>query len=294
MADNPTIRYVSKADAIEIVRAIKLAYTNQDAIAEVKVGNTVFTADEAQDQIELAAGNNMALSIENGVITFNATDTTYGPAVAATSGVGGTDGLLTGADKEKLDGIAAGAQVNSLESVKVNGIALAVTDKGVDVTIATGASGVGTIAVNGTDVPVHGLGTAAAASVSTGIADGDAGLVTGDQVHDYVGAQISSVLKPVGNIAPVELTSSLLVEANLGNVYNLTADLTLDATVAALFKDGEEGETIVEGTDVGVIFDGTSYLFNAFAGHIDLSAYAETDDFGGLTPTELAEVIAEL
>ena len=38
-------------------------------------------------------------------------------------------------EKEKLDGIADGAQVNVIETIKVNGAALEVTDKSVDITI---------------------------------------------------------------------------------------------------------------------------------------------------------------
>ena len=41
--------------------------------------------------------------------------------------------------------------VNVLESVKVNGVALAIAQKAVDILIATGGAN-GTLAVNGTDV----------------------------------------------------------------------------------------------------------------------------------------------
>lgn len=43
----------------------------------------------------------------------------------------------TTAEKEKLTGIAAGAQVNVIESVKVNGTAQAVSSKAVDITVPT-------------------------------------------------------------------------------------------------------------------------------------------------------------
>lgn len=45
----------------------------------------------------------------------------------------------TNDDQTKLAGIAAGAQVNVIESVKVNGVALDISDKAVDVTVPTGA-----------------------------------------------------------------------------------------------------------------------------------------------------------
>lgn len=50
----------------------------------------------------------------------------------------------------------AGGQANVLEGVKVNGTALKIVDKIVDILIATGATD-GTLAVNGIDVPVKGL-----------------------------------------------------------------------------------------------------------------------------------------
>ena len=65
-------------------------------------------------------------------------------------------GLMSAADYNKLAGIAEGAQVNVLEGVKVNGIALAIADKMVDILIATGATN-GSLSVNGVDVAVKGL-----------------------------------------------------------------------------------------------------------------------------------------
>lgn len=59
------------------------------------------------------------------------TDTTYSAVVASTDA---DPGLMTGADKVKLDGIEANAEVNVLEGVKVNGSTLAIdADKCVDI-----------------------------------------------------------------------------------------------------------------------------------------------------------------
>lgn len=63
--------------------------------------------------------------------------------------------------KNIVEGIVStGGQANVLEAVKVNGEALTITDKAVDVLVATGSAN-GTIAVNGKDVAVKGLGSAA-------------------------------------------------------------------------------------------------------------------------------------
>ena len=290
---DPTKRFVSKADAIAIVQGLKAVYTNQDAIGKFKVGETTYTADEAQDLIELIAGSNVQISIDNDKITFSATDTTYGGAVASTSGVGGTDGLLTAVDKEKLDGIAEGAQVNVLEGVKVNGTALTATNKVVDVRVETGDAGVGTFKVNGTNVTPYGLGTAAAATVeTTGISSNAGTLATTAQVKEYVDTTVTSAYKAAGSIAPAGVVSSLLVAANEGNVYNLSGTMTLDATSAALFVDGASGDVITAGTNLVVVKSGNDYKFDKMAGFVDLSDYTQFSDFGGLTAEDIAEILA--
>lgn len=65
-------------------------------------------------------------------------------------------GLMFPEDFNKLAGISAGAEANVLEGVKVNGVALSIASKIVDILIATGSTN-GTISVQGTDVPIKGL-----------------------------------------------------------------------------------------------------------------------------------------
>lgn len=59
--------------------------------------------------------------------------------VDAVTGKGLSTNDYTTDEKTKLEGIAAGAQVNVIETVKVNGVALTPADKAVDVTVPTGA-----------------------------------------------------------------------------------------------------------------------------------------------------------
>lgn len=73
------------------------------------------------------------------------------PAVASDQA-----GLMSPEDFNKLAGISAGAEANVLEGVKVNGVALSIASKIVDILIATGSTN-GTISVQGTDVPIRGL-----------------------------------------------------------------------------------------------------------------------------------------
>lgn len=65
--------------------------------------------------------------------------------------------LLAQKTKQEIEAILeVGGEPNVLEGVKVNGAALAIANKMVDILIATGATN-GTLAVNGTDVAVKGL-----------------------------------------------------------------------------------------------------------------------------------------
>lgn len=60
-------------------------------------------------------------------------DLTNKPGVATTS----ANGFMSATDKTKLDGIQAGAQVNIIETIKVNGSAVSPTAKAVSLTIPT-------------------------------------------------------------------------------------------------------------------------------------------------------------
>ena len=59
--------------------------------------------------------------------------------VDAVTGKGLSTNDYTTDEKTKLEGVAAGAQVNVIETVKVNGVALTPADKAVDVIVPTGA-----------------------------------------------------------------------------------------------------------------------------------------------------------
>ena len=69
-------------------------------------------------------------------------------------------GLMSVEDFNKLAGIESGAQANVIEGVKVNGVALSIASKIVDILIKTGTAN-GNISVAGVDVPIKGLATLA-------------------------------------------------------------------------------------------------------------------------------------
>ena len=86
------------------------SYVNQDAFSNVKVGDVTVAADSATDTLTLVSGTNVTITPDatNDTITIAAKDTTYGAATTSTSG------LMSAADKTKLDGIDSEANKYSL------------------------------------------------------------------------------------------------------------------------------------------------------------------------------------
>lgn len=98
----------------------KPAYT----ASEVGLGNVVNTGDSATP-------------VENGTTKFTTGGayTELNKKVDKVDGKGLSSNDYTTAEKTKLNGIAAGAQVNVLEKVSVNGTEQTITNKGVDITV---------------------------------------------------------------------------------------------------------------------------------------------------------------
>lgn len=109
------------------------AEVNQNAFSNIKVGSTIVAADAKTDTVEFV-GSNVTITPDatNDKVTFSLTssnvttalgytppqqDTTYSAATQSAAG------LMSAADKKKLDGVATGAQVNVLESVTASGTA---------------------------------------------------------------------------------------------------------------------------------------------------------------------------
>ena len=78
---------------------------NQNAYSTIKLGDTRASASTTTDTFTFAAGSNVTLSLNSKTLTITAKDTTY--SVATT----GSAGLMSAADKTKLDGIESGANL---------------------------------------------------------------------------------------------------------------------------------------------------------------------------------------
>lgn len=107
-------------------KALKLELQNSNDIIYINVADLVdaYTGDGVTIEIS----NNNIVSIKNGAITKEKLAREV------------KDELMSSTEKTKLSGIAAGAQVNVIETVKVNGTALTPSGKAVDVTVPTKTS----------------------------------------------------------------------------------------------------------------------------------------------------------
>lgn len=143
----------------ESIYAVKGSIVNSDiaanaAIAQSKIANLTTdlgkkanTADlgtmaikDAADYVAKteAPGYGDILTKTSATATY-ATIATVGNKVDKVEGKGLSTNDYTTPEKNKLGGIAAGAQVNVIESIKVNGQAQAVDSKSVNITVPTGA-----------------------------------------------------------------------------------------------------------------------------------------------------------
>ena len=117
---------------------------------------------------------------------------------------------------EQVQGlVTAGGEPNVLTSVKVNGVALAIAEKAVDILIATGTAN-GTLAVNGADIAVKGL-AALAYKAQVSESDLDSAL-TAVLAAKAAKADVDTLIgsdtgKSVRTIANEELAAQLIPES---------------------------------------------------------------------------------
>lgn len=143
----------------ESIYAVKGSIVNADiaanaAIAQSKIANLTADLGKKANTADLGtmAGKNATDYVAKteapgygDILTKTSAATTYATIAAVGNKVDKIEGKglstndYTTAEKNKLGGIAAGAQVNVIESIKVNGQAQAIDSKGVNITVPTGA-----------------------------------------------------------------------------------------------------------------------------------------------------------
>ena len=98
-------------------------------------------------------------------------------------------------------------------------------------------------------------------------------LVESGAVYNAINQALDSVYTPRGDLTCAELTSALLIEANVGNIYQMSDS----GTTTALFIQGA-GQTINANDNVGIVKAGANtYLFNLMGNAFDLHDYQTKD-----------------
>ena len=191
-----------------------------------------------------------------------------------------TNELLT-----KLNGIAAGAQVNVIESVKVNGVALKVTEKGVSIEVPTGTlAALDKVKQEHLDEALLNLITGKADKATTlagyGIKDAFTKEETGQAIETAVKNAVSSAYKFKGSVAFAGLPAS---GQENGDVYNVSGVFT----TTDAFVEGA-GVEYPAGTNVAWVAD--TGKWDCMAGIYDFSGFLKKDDIRSLTEEEIAEI----
>ena len=285
MAD---VRRVTKENAIAIVRGLKALYANQNAIGKIKVGETTFTADEAVDELKLVGGTNVDVTISGDTVTFAATDTTYDDVVADCA----TSGLMTGADKAKLDGIAAGAEVNqnAFAGVKVGADTVNASAKtdvvelvaGTNVTIVVGQDGKLTFSAIDTtydDVVADATGAADSGLMTSGDKAKLDGVEDGAQANVIEGVKVGT-----DTVTPASKVVSLGTAAGASTAASVANDATLPTGAAVTaFVEGKGYQTAA---DVATAIAGAQHISMSVVATLPASGeanviYLVPDDQGG-------------
>lgn len=123
------------------------------------------------------------------------------------------------------------------------------------------------------DEVVAGLGTASGKDYTDTVRPNSHDLVESGSVYSAINNALSTIYTPRGDLACSQLTSALLIEANVGNVYTMSDS----GLTSALFINGA-GITINANDNVGIIKAGAdTILFNYMGNAFDLHDYQKKE-----------------
>lgn len=157
----------------------------------------------------------------------DATETALGNKVDKVSGKGLSTNDYSTSEKNKLSGIASGAQVNVIESIKVNGTAQSVSSKAVDVTVPTKTSDLTNDSGFVSDVSgkLDTTGNASNTTVAFTTASARANIATGEKLSVIMG----KLAKWFADLKTVAFTGSYSDLTNKPSIPSATSDLTNDS-----------------------------------------------------------------
>lgn len=251
-ADSDTVDFT--ANGYDVTADVKISAEEGNIISAKEDG--IYAADQdisgKADKVADAVEGNLAKLDANGNLAdAGVKDTDFVKKTATIAGVDLADNITKDEMLEALN-VADGAQVNVLESVKVNGTALDITGKAVDVTVASGTAN-GTIAVNGADVAVKGY-----ADLADTVGDATKGLVKNVAENTAAVAKLNGADTEEGSVAyAVKALADGAVKTNTDAITKLngTGEGSVTDTVDKAIEAYKSTITYVTNDDIDALFD---------------------------------------
>ena len=259
------------------------AEVNQNSFGNIAAGGVTIQADAKSDTLSFAAGTGVTLSgnATTDTVTITVTQDGHSHAAATT----GAAGFMAAADKSKLDGIAAGAEVNqnAFSTVVAGGASIAADGKADTLTINAG-SGI-TIAGDATNDALS-IAVTPNGHTHSDASTGAAGFVTPAMVTKLngiaAGAQtnqsaFSNVLVGGTTIAADAATDTL--ELIAGSNIALTPNATNDSVTIGVIGTIATASTLATARTInGVSFNGSANITIADATKLPLTGGTITGD----------------
>ena len=250
-----------------------------DTTSSNKLVNEAGLSDSIEDIVDTAVEN----AVANLDVPSVGGNGKYIASISETDGkISATEGTIdTAVTSGSSNPVTGGAVDTALQSA-VSGLSQDISDAIGALDVAqSGGSGKYIASISETDGKI----SATEGTIDTTVTQGSNNPVTSDAVNSAIESAIASVYKPAGNKTCAELVSSLLVRANLGNVYNITDS----GTTTSDFAEGA-GKPIKAGDNVAIVDVGTSsnpsYKFDLLSGMIDLSDYIKKSQTQGLVKND--------
>lgn len=212
-----------------------------------------------------------------------------------------TDNNYTDAEKTKVAGIAAGAQVNTLEAITVNGTAASISNKTVNITVPTDnkslANGAGYQTASNVKTAVEAYGYQTATQVDTAITG--KGYQTAANVKSTVegygyqtAANVKTAVEAYGYQTADQVSAA--VAAAVGSITSITYKV-----VTALPETGESGVIYLMsngGSESQNLYDEYIWLGKGYeklgTKELDLSGYVKSSDLVAMTNAEIDALFA--
>lgn len=210
------MKFLSLNGVLILWRRIKETFARKsETVSDISRDDTTFTVTKA----------------DGTTFEFTQKDTTYDVATTYASG------LMSSADKAKLNGVESGAQPNVIESVSVNGIEQSVTAKGVNITVPTDVSELNNDAGYLTEhQDISGIEDAIAGLTAKLNALADSDDTTLDQLSEIV-----AYIKNNKNLIDGITTGKVSVDDIVDNLTSTAANKPLSAKQGKALKDMIDG-----------------------------------------------------